>query len=239
METKNISLSQEKSVVIHIGNKSKCKIPCPKLKVHENEMKSAESVRYLWDIISSSGALRPCIENRRNKGWGKISEIAGILSELPKVHKVEIGLKLREAKLHNGILFNSEAWSNVSDSDMERLEQVDTSALKDLVTGHSKCSKAFYYLEFGALMIRHIVMIKRLMYHHHIINRDDGEIIKKVYQKQEESSCKGDWVLLIRKDFEFIGENMNQRFILNTSKEEYNKYIKTKVINAAFKSYIH
>ena len=111
-------------------------------------------------------------------------------------------------------------------SDMERLEQVDTSALKDLVTGHSKCSKAFYYIEFGALMIRHIVMIKRLLYHHHIINRDDGEIIKKVYQKQEESSCKGDWVLLVRKDFEFIGENMNQRFILNTSKEEYNKYIK-------------
>ena len=76
------------------------------------------------------------------------------------------------------------------------------------------------------------------MYHHHIINRDDGEIIKKVYQKQEESSCKGDWVLLVRKDFEFIGENMDQRFILHTSKEDYNKYIKTKVQNAAFKSYL-
>ena len=63
----------------------------------------------------------------------------------------------------------------MTDSDMERLEQVDTAGLKNLVAGHSKCSKAFYYLEFGALMISHIVMIKRLMYHHHIIKRDDGE----------------------------------------------------------------
>ena len=79
------------------------------------------------------------------------------------------------------------------------------------------------------------------MYHHHIINRDDGEIIKKVYQKkqkQEESSCKGDWMLLIRKHFEFIEENMDQRFILNSSEEDYNQYIKTKVQNAAFESYI-
>ena len=94
---------------LHIGRKSKCKIPCPKLKVHENNMKSADSVRYLGDIISSSGAMRPCVDNRRNKGWGKLAEVTGILSELPKVRRIEIGLKLREAKLHNGMLFNSEA----------------------------------------------------------------------------------------------------------------------------------
>ena len=206
--------------------------------MHENEMKSVESVRYLGYIISSSGALRPCVENRRNKGWGKIAEIAGILSELPKMRRIEIGLTLREAKLHNGILFNSEAWSNVADSDMERLEQVDTAGLKDLVAGHSKCSKAFVYLEFGALMIRHIVMIRRLMYHHHIMNRDDCELIKKVYQKQAELPCKGDWVLLVRKDFNFIGENIDVNFILSTSKEDYQKFIKNRVQKAAFNSYI-
>ena len=75
---------------------------------------------------------------------------------------------------------------------MERLEQVHTAALKDLAAGHSKCSKVFYYLEFGALMICHKVMIRRLMHHHHIIKRDDKEIIRKVTLKQEDSPCKGD-----------------------------------------------
>ena len=98
------------------------------------------------------------------------------------------------------MLFNSEAWSNVSDRDMERLEQVDTSALKHLVAGHAKSNKVFYYLEFGVLMIRHVVMMRRLIYHHHIINRDNDEVIKKIYQKQ-----------------------LNPSSILNTSKQDYIK----------------
>ena len=136
------------------------------------------------------------------------------------------------------MLFNSEAWSNVSDRDMERLELVDTSALKHLVAGHAKSNKVFYYLEFGVLMIRHVVMMRRLIYHHHIINRDNDEVIKKIYQKQEESPCKGDWALLIKKDFEFIGEQINQNFILNTSKKDYSKFIRNKVQSAAFESYL-
>ena len=113
-------------------------------------------------------------------------------------------MKLHEAKIYNGILFNSEAWSNVTDSDMERLEQVGTAALKALVAGHSKCTKAFYYLEFGTLMIRHKVMIRRILYHQHIITRGENETIKKVYYKQKEKPCKGDWCEMIKKDFNVI-----------------------------------
>ena len=75
--------------------------------------------------------MRPCIEDRRNKGWGKVSGLKGIISELPEIRRVEIGLKLREAKVHNGILYNSEAWSNKSDVDIERLKQVSAAALTD------------------------------------------------------------------------------------------------------------
>ena len=52
------------------------------------------------------------------------------------------------------------------------------------------------------------------------------------------SPCKGDWALLIKKDFEFIGEQINQNFILNTSKKDYSKYIKNKVQSAAFERYL-
>ena len=65
IETQRLRLSEEKSVVLHIGRK-KCKQPCPKLKVHNNEMRTAKSVRYLGDVISASGSLRPCVEDRRN-----------------------------------------------------------------------------------------------------------------------------------------------------------------------------
>ena len=170
-------------------------------------------MRYLGDIVSASGAMRPCIEDQRNKGWGKVSELKGILSELPAIRRVEIGLKLREAKVHNGILYNSEAWSNVSDADMERLEQVSTAALRALVDGHAKCSKAFYYLEFGAPLVRHIVMVRRFMYHHHILTRNESEMIQKVYYKQKACPTKGDWFKIIQKDSVTIGETIDEESI--------------------------
>ena len=121
-------------------------------------MKTVNTARYLGDIISASGSLGPCIEDRRSKGWGKVADMTGILSEMPTDRRIEVGLKLREAKIHNGILYNSEAWSNYSDKDMEKLEQVDMAAIRALMdSGHSKCPKAFYFLEFGTLMVRHLV----------------------------------------------------------------------------------
>ena len=144
-------------------------------------MRTAESVRYLGDLILSSGSLRPCLEDRRSRGWGKVAEMTGILAEMPDVCRIEVGLKLREAKVHNGILYNIEAWSNVTDKDMDRLRQVDTAALRAIMAGgHYKCPQAFYFLEFGTLMVKHIIMVRRLMYHYHIVKRDDCETIKKV-----------------------------------------------------------
>ena len=196
-------------------------------------------MRYLGDIISASGARRPCIEDRRNTGWARVSEITAILTAIPSNIKIQVGLKLREAKLLNGILYSTEAWNNTTDKEWERLEQVDMAAFRALIGGgHSKCPKAFYSLEFGTLMIRHVVMIKILIYHHHIITRDDSEFIKKVYMKQKENPLKGDWVQLIQKDFEFIEEDWNDFHIRSIPKDIYIKNIKEKVQRAAFKNYL-
>ena len=80
------------------------------------------------------------------------------------------------------MLYSIEAWSNVPDKEIERLEQVDMAALRTIVGGgYSRCPKAFYYLEYGLLMFRHIMMIKRISYNYHIVTREDSELIKKVY----------------------------------------------------------
>jgi hypothetical protein len=104
--------------------------------------------------------------------------------------------------------------------------------------GHSKCPKPFYFLEFGTFMIRHLVMIRRLMYHRHILTRDSTEIIKKIYMKQKVNSCKGDWIRLVEKDFLFIEQEIDEDWISRTGKDEYNSYIKGKVKVAAFREYI-
>ena len=151
IDTQRLTLSRDKSVLLHIGSSKKCKNPCPKLKVHNQVMKSVRSQRYLGDILTESGSIKDSIEDRRNKGWGKVADISGTLSQLPDTRKVEIGLKLRDAKLINGMIYSTEAWSKISDNELHRLEQVDFALLRSLVEAHSKCSMAFILLEFGVM----------------------------------------------------------------------------------------
>ena len=52
--------------------------------------------------------------------------------------KVEAGLRLRQAMLISGILFNSEAWHGIEEKDIAILENVDEALLKDILSAHPK-----------------------------------------------------------------------------------------------------
>ena len=196
------------------------------------------SVKNIIQPLTESGTNRDSIEDRRNKGWGKVADISGILSQLPDIRKVEIGLKLRDTKLINGMIYSTEAWSRISDIEVTRLEQVDLALLRSLVEAHSKCSKAFILLEFGVISFSHLIRIRRIMYHHHIIRRDDKEMIKKIYLKQKEDNLKGDWFQTLLTDFASIKEDLDDERISKIPKEEYRKYIKQKVEKEAIESYM-
>ena len=220
VETQRLTLSQEKSTVVHIGNVRHCEQVCPDLKIHKSHMKKSECTKYLGNLVSS----KCTIEDHRNKGWGKVSTIMGILEEVTLgSHRLEVGLMLRKSILVNSMLFSAEAWSGVTEKHIKRLEVVDTALLCKLTGGHSKCGTEFHHLETGTLKIRHILTYLRIMYHHHILSRNESETIKKVYLKQKEEYLKGDWFQLLQKDFQFIGIEMNEDDIKSMSTTNYKK----------------
>ena len=134
----------------------------------------------------------------------------GILGEVDfGQNRIEVGLLLRDAILTSGLLYSAEAWSAVSETDIKRIEQVDSALLKALVKGHSKTPLIFHHLETGTLMLRHILKINRLMFHHHILNLEEDETVRKIYEKQKASCLKGDWIELVRDDFKFINMDMD------------------------------
>ena len=76
------------------------------------------------------------------------------------------------------------------------------------------------------------------MYHHHIIAREDTKTIKKIYFKQKEEYVKGDWYQLLKSDFQFIGQDMNEDDIFSTPKSEYKIKMKYLINKAAFKYFL-
>ena len=113
---------------------------------------------------TKSGKIRPNIEARKAKGFGIISNIMAIVNEVPLGHwKTEAGLKLRQAMLVNGCLFNSEAWHGVTQNNIVILEKVDEALLRGLLNAHSKIPLEALFLETCSIPIRYIVSSRRLM----------------------------------------------------------------------------
>ena len=235
VETKKLKLSKDKCHQIHVQKKSRNNERCPKLKVHENEMHESEQEKYLGDVVDKSGKVRSTIEDRKNKGYGMVAEILAILNDIPLGQfRIDIGLKLRQAMLINSMLFNSESWHGICESELKMLETVDEHLLRSLVKGHSKTPLEFLYLETGTLPIRFIIASRRMNYLHTIITRSDCELTKRVYLAQKESPVKGDYYKLVEDDFKIIGEKLKEEEISKITKETYKKNIKSKITKAAF-----
>ena len=84
-------------------------------------MKESMSEKYLGDIIDRNANIQATIDSTVNKGNDIVAEITSILEEiLLRKHK-KVAMKLREAMLLNGILFNVEAWHGVTLKHIKRL----------------------------------------------------------------------------------------------------------------------
>ena len=188
-EQKKLKLSSKKCVRIHIGNGHQT---CPKLKVHEEDMKEADHEKYLGDIIDKSGSINQTIEKRKARGDGIVSEILSIIKEIPLGrHNVKAALQLRESMLINGMLFNSEAWHGLTNAQLVKLESVDQALLRGILKCHSKTPKEFLHLESGTVPLRWIITQRRLNYLRHISGRPDNELLKRVFLAQKEQPTKG------------------------------------------------
>ena len=144
-------------------------------------MEASNQETYLGDTIDRSGKIKANIEKRKAKGYGIVSEILAIVTEVPLAHwKIEAGLSLRQAMLLNGTLFNSEAWHSVSIKDILLLEKVDEALLRGILQSHSKIPLEALFLETNSVPIRFILSSRRLMYVHCILQKDEEELVKKV-----------------------------------------------------------
>ena len=189
----------------------------------------------LGDLINTTGNIKATVADRVARGYGIISEIRAIISEVPLGrYKLEIGLQLRQAMFLNGLLYNSEAWHSVTQEDVTALEKLDESLLRFLLGSHAKSPLEMLYLESGATPIKFVLTSRRMNFLHTILKREDEELTKRVLKAQITNPCPGDFIKLVEEDFKRLGTPFDIDFVENSSTEFYKKLVKTKVKNAAF-----
>ena len=136
--------------------------------------------------------------------------------------------------LLNGVLFNSEAWHNISKEDIKPLEKVDECLLRNLLQNHPKCPLEFLFLETGSIPIHHILSSRRMMYLRTILKRDDEELVKRVFREQEKNTTPGDFYELIKNDFSEYNLTYNEDMITSSKDDDYKNMIRESIRKVAF-----
>ena len=91
------------------------------------------------------------------------------------------------------------------------------------------------YLETSHVPVRYILACRRILYLHGIIQRSDGELVKKVYLVQKADPTDGDFCQLVAKDLQMIDLQMTEHQIAVISYFDFKKLVKLKARQAAFK----
>ena len=189
----------------------------------------------MGDYLTQFANPKATMQDRKEKGHGILSNMKALLDDIPLGSKrFEIGLTLRDSWFINGTLYNSEVWCSYSKNDLKLLEVLDRKIIRLILNSHSKSPSEILYLETACLPLKDVITVRRMLYLHTILERQDNEIIKKVYMAQKKQPCPGDWVKLIEADKRDLDITLEDSEIALMSSEDFTNLVKAKVRQNSF-----
>ena len=94
-------------------------------------MEDVSDEKYLGDIISKDGKNSKNIKARVARAKGSVKQIMEILDNICfGPYQFQVALIRRNSLFLSSLMFNSEAWYNVSSSDIDELEKANEILLK-------------------------------------------------------------------------------------------------------------
>ena len=257
--SKKLQFSANKCKKMHVG-KIKEEYKCQKLVIDEwieeaqinkenknieikdlfkgkKEMEEKSEEKYLGVLISKDGKNIKNIKERVAKGIGIVKRILLILDSIPLgKHYFEVGMLLRDSLLISSILYNAEAWYNISNTELDLIETVDRMFLRKLLNAPKTTATEMFYLELGCLPLRQIIREKRLSFLHYILNEDPKSLINKFFKSQLNKRTNKDWISTVINDLKNLEIKMPFEEIRKMKKENFMMIVRNKIMTNTFQS---
>ena len=126
--------------------------------------------------------------------------------------------------LVSSMLFNCEAWYNLTSAELDLFETIDLNLLRSILKAPKGTPKEMFYLELGCIPFREIIRERRLRFLHSILNEDKESMMNRYFQAQLKNPTKKDWVTTVKEDLKYL--NME-----NTGMDDIGKMKKTSFVN--------
>ena len=249
--SKKLQFSTGKTYQMHIGSKKpdyKCEQSyidswkTDKTQLYSKDMYAGQvkvkvtySTKYLGEVISTDGKNTDNITQRRNRGFGTIKDIVKILDNMclgPLMFQKAV--VLRDSMLVGTLLTCSEAWYNITESDMVQLEQLDKALWSNILEVARTVPYDLVCLELGLEPLRYIIMRRRMLYLQHILKQKDTSLIKQFLKTQMKDLKKKDWGKTIQENLQHLQIDWTFEEIENIPKATYKKIVKKRIKEKSF-----
>ena len=155
------------------------------MEIEDRCLGERQDEKYIGDVISKDVHNLKNIQIRVNKGKGIVRKIINILEGIPfgKLY-FQVEVLLRNSLLVSSLLCNSEAWFNLTNSELDLLETVELLLLRSILNAPQSTTKEMLFLELGVLPLRDINRQRRFNFLFYILNQETDFMIYKVFQSQ-------------------------------------------------------
>ena len=235
-EYKNVELFVNGWSVTTVDNFQAGGMECEDILEENIELSHIESERYLGQIISSDSKNKRNILKLKNKGIGIQNKIINMLHTMSGgIFYFQIALIYRCAYLLSSILTSSEVWYGITQAEYEQLESADQILIKNIFQCSSSVPTEIQFLELGIWPIRFIIMKRRCLYLHHILQQSENSLLFRFFYAQLKYPQHGDWVSQIFIDLNQLNIEEGLEEIQTMSFKKYVFILDKQIGNLALK----
>ena len=230
---KRLLLNALKCVLLCINVKQNDVIP--RLKIEKTTLKNVDNAAYLGDFFNSKGNNDDLIIDRVKKGKAVKINALSLCSEITMgMYTIHTLMLLYRCMFLAVVLYNAQAWSNLTTKNINDLQVVQLSLLKRMMHAPTSTSNIITFLDTGTLPIHYEIHIKQLTFLHHILNLEDMDPVRVTYTQQLKYPYEPNWGNAVIKLKEIYGIDEGDDYIQDVSKENWKNLVKKKVYSHAF-----
>ena len=194
-------------------------------------LSQCDQYKYLGDYVSDGFDL--LYKKRQEKAVGYSISCQAMCNEISLGYETfSIAKLLLQSIFLNGTLLNMETWPNFTDNRVMQFEKIEQGFLRRVLSAHSKTPIECLYLELGITPFRFHLMMRRIMYYHTVMNREDDELTKMILVSQKETKLKGDFYQQVSNDMAKLG--ITDNLILTSSKGNVKEILSENIQKQAF-----
>ena len=154
-------------------------------------------------------------------------------------HYFTTAVLLRESKFLNGILTNSEIWYGLTNDEINEIESLDRTLLRQIMKTPISTPAESLYLELGISDIETTIKSRRINYLYYLCKREENEMLFQFFSTQwKYPTNKKDWTELVKEDLIDFDIPIDLEYIKSKGPFAFKNLLKTKSKEYAWKKFM-